>query len=331
MEPARIAFSDFIFGENPRDRLAGFDPADNVITRLLRRLRPVEVVPMDRADTLVYSTFGESHRGFRGRKLFYTSENVLPDFDACDHAVTFCHLDDPRHFRLPQYVFYLSGGHELVKGPAHDAAATLAAKEAFCAFVVTNPRCPERNRFFRRLNRRRPVSSGGRLFNNTGGPVSDKMAFLRRHKFTLAFENSSSPGYTTEKLVEAMLAGSLPIYWGNPEVAKDFNPASFIDVSRFPGFDEAIDHVLRVDDDDALYLSYAREPWFHGDKPPAWFDPDAQSAALWRFIDTPWVERRRIYRRRGLRDHALGTGLGRHLSSLACKADGLAWRLGWRR
>ncbi|NBV52362.1 MAG: hypothetical protein EBR83_02330, partial [Verrucomicrobia bacterium] len=150
------------------------------------------------------------------------------------------------------------------------------------------------------------------------------------YKFTLAFENSVSDGYTTEKLVEPMLAGSLPIYWGNPQVALDFNPRSFIDVSAFPDFDAAIDHILKVDADDELYLSYLREPWFNGDTPPSWFDAGEHLAAWRRFLATPWVERSRVYRDRGLRDHALGTGFGRHLSSIGTKVDGLLWKAGWR-
>jgi len=156
------------------------------------------------------------------------------------------------------------------------------------------------------------------------------LAFIRDYKFTLAFENSASAGYTTEKLVEPMLAGSIPIYWGNPEVARDFNPRSFIDVARFPSFAGAIDHILAVDADDELYLRYLREPWFNDNTPPSWFNPREHLQAWQRFLSTPWVERPRVYRDRGLRDHVRGTGLGRHLSSLGTKLDGLLWKAGWR-
>jgi hypothetical protein len=332
MKPTlRIAFSDFIFSRNDRDRMASFNPQDNVFTRLLAQHWDVRVVPMAEAEVLVYSTFGEAHRTFRGRKVFYTSENVLPDFDACDHAIAFCHLpDDPRHFRLPQYVFYVDDVQRLVKPATFDAADALRAKTKFANFVVSNPRCPERNRFFRELHRRRHVDSGGRHFNNLGRPIADKLAFIRDYKFTLAFENSASAGYTTEKLVEPMLAGSIPIYWGNPEVARDFNPRSFIDVARFPSFAAAIDHILAVDADDTLYLQYLREPWFNDNTPPSWFNPQEHLQAWQRFLSTAWVERPRVYRDRGLRDHVRGTGLGRHLSSLGTKLDGLLWKAGWR-
>ena len=64
--------------------------------------------------------------------------------------------------------------------------------------------------------------------NNVGGPVKNKIDFIMDHKFTIAFENSSYPGYTTEKIFEPMLVNSIPLYWGNPLVDRDFNTKSFL-------------------------------------------------------------------------------------------------------
>ena len=331
MRPLRIAFSDFIFGRNDRDRMASFTAQDNVFNRLLAQQWDVRVVPMAEAEVLVYSTFGEAHRAFRGRKVFYTSENVLPDFDACDLAVTFCHLpDDPRHFRLPQYVFYVDDVQQLVKPAGFDASAALRAKSKFANFVVSNPRCPERNRFFRQLHRLRHVDSGGRHFNNLGRPITDKLAFIRDYKFTLAFENSASAGYTTEKLVEPMLAGSIPIYWGNPEVARDFNPRSFIDVAHFPSFDAAIDHILKVDADPAARLAILNAPPFRDNVEPACLAPSYLADHIIKLIDSGSKPGRRTYRHRRLREHVYGSSLRQSWVSLKCRIDGLAWKLGAR-
>ena len=49
---------------------------------------------------------------------------------------------------------------------------------------------------------------------------SRKLSLLARYKFTLAFENSRAAGYVTEKLFQPLIAGSLPIYWGAPDVAR---------------------------------------------------------------------------------------------------------------
>jgi hypothetical protein len=331
METIKIAFSDFIFSANSRDRLAEFNPESNFLTDLLRLQFKVEVVQQEEAEILFYSSFGNKHRKFLGKKIFYTSENVLPDFDECDYAITFCHLpDEPRHLRLPQYIHYIQKPSELIKGPDFIPTDILKQKNMFCSFVVYNPRGAERNKFFKMLNRRKAIDSGGRHFNNLGKVVSDKLSFIKDYKFTLAFENSSSSGYTTEKLIEPMLAKSLPIYWGNPEVARDFNPRSFINVSDFPSFETAIDYILKVDSDDQLYLSYLKEPWFNDNQIPKWFTTEYTASALERFIDTPRSQPSRIYKNRGLRDHALVTGLSRNISSIGCKLDSLLWKAGIR-
>jgi hypothetical protein len=60
-----------------------------------------------------------------------------------------------------------------------------------------------------------------------------KRAFLSQYKFTIAFENFSYRGYNTEKLTDPLLAGSVPIYLGNPEITKHFNPACFINAHDY--------------------------------------------------------------------------------------------------
>lgn len=48
-------------------------------------------------------------------------------------------------------------------------------------------------------------------------PVRDKLGLLMKYRYTLCFENSYYPGYTTEKPVHSYLAGCQSIYWGCPD------------------------------------------------------------------------------------------------------------------
>jgi hypothetical protein len=48
-----------------------------------------------------------------------------------------------------------------------------------------------------------------------GNRVKHKFPLGSEFKFTISFENDSYPGYVTEKLLEAYLCGSIPIYWGD--------------------------------------------------------------------------------------------------------------------
>jgi hypothetical protein len=46
--------------------------------------------------------------------------------------------------------------------------------------------------------------------------------------YALVLENESSPGYMTEKILNAYLAGSVPIYSGPHEAVRIFNPLSMV-------------------------------------------------------------------------------------------------------
>jgi hypothetical protein len=61
----------------------------------------------------------------------------------------------------------------------------------------------------------------------------EKIEFLRKCKFAIAFENSSAPGYNTEKLTHAIEADCLPIYWGDTQVGRSYNTQRFINAHDF--------------------------------------------------------------------------------------------------
>jgi hypothetical protein len=147
------------------------------------------------------------------------------------------------------------------------------ARRKFCSYVVSNRRVSRadsaRVRIFQKLSARQRVESGGRQFNNVGGPVRDKLAFLRGCKFNVAFENASTPGYSTEKIIEAKAAGTVPIYWGNPLIATELNPRAFVNCHDFPDFDAVVRRVLELDADDAAYLAMLAEPIFPDGVEPA--------------------------------------------------------------
>jgi hypothetical protein len=51
-------------------------------------------------------------------------------------------------------------------------------------------------------------------FPNYLGSVDDKMAVMRRYTFALVFENTDHAGYVSEKILDALRAGAIPLYWG---------------------------------------------------------------------------------------------------------------------
>ncbi len=248
------------------DFWSSFDKQDNFFVKLLSSHYRVEITP--EPDFLIYGVFGTTHMGYRCTRIQYISENVRPDFFECDYAFSFDHLEDnARHFRLPLYALYadLQGGIESLLMENAAASRRAYPKTRFCNIVISNANARVRIEFFNKLSAQKHVDSGGRYLNNIGGPVKDKLEFISHYKFTLAFENAPHPGYTTEKILHSMLMGSIPIYWGNPLIGRDFNTSSFVNCHDFASFGDAVERVMQIDTDDQLYRQYLSEPYFQGD------------------------------------------------------------------
>ncbi len=279
--------------DRPRVRLKfvgfwdDFDTQDNVFTRLLAQRYDVEI--SDDPDYIVYSYVGGRRKEFHRYdcvRIFFTGENLPPDWNQCDWAFTFEYTRHPRHFRLPLWGIY-ADPFSLVKPPDYDPDAVLARKQKFCAFVVSNPLCPTRNAFFRKLSKYKAVDSGGKTLNTLGYRVADKRAFLADYKFTIAFENELHPGYTTEKVMEPMLVDTIPIYWGDPLVGRDFDTRSFLSAHDSPSLDDLIDRVIEVDRNPELHRSLLARPWYRDNRVPRCVDPAAILDQFTRIFETP--------------------------------------------
>ncbi|MEK9180173.1 MAG: glycosyltransferase family 10 [Patescibacteria group bacterium] len=64
------------------------------------------------------------------------------------------------------------------------------------------------------------------------GAPDDKFAILQQYKFSLVFENSYLGGYV-QYINDSLYAGSVPIYWGAPDIAEMYPENCFIDFRKF--------------------------------------------------------------------------------------------------
>jgi hypothetical protein len=150
----------------------------------------------------------------------------------------------------------------------------IKSKSKFCAFMYSQE-VEFRNTLFDMLNNYKRVDALGKCRHNMDGKIDrhfyevGKKTYndlavekYRPYKFVLAIENSRHPGYVTEKIINPMLAGSIPIYYGAPDIVQHFNPKSFIRIDDFASFEDAIQYIKQVDQNDDLYQAYLKEPWF---------------------------------------------------------------------
>ena len=62
--------------------------------------------------------------------------------------------------------------------------------------------------------------------------MDECVEMYKPYKFALVFESYDLPGYVTEKIIDCLVAGVIPLYQGAPDVT-DFIPKDcFIDISH---------------------------------------------------------------------------------------------------
>lgn len=241
------------------------DKEDNYFINILRKHYDVEISPDP--DFLFCSFFDNKHLKYKNCvKILFMGENLVPDFNLYDYAMGFQFMEfGDRYLRLPLYALFTQHHDAFFKKHTFDDEYYLG-KKGFCNCVISNPFAgTERDRMCDILSRYKKVDFGGRYRNNIGGPVKDKIAFEKGYRFTMAFENSSSPGYATEKILEAFAGDTIPIYWGDPGIASQFDPGSFVNCHDFPTLEAAAERVREINEDDTLFLKMIKTPATNGD------------------------------------------------------------------
>ena len=192
----------------------------------------------------------------RGQVFFINGELSIHNPRLMDYSVLLTHSSAPHHYRTHQTLFTFDKNQFFNERKTYKRCS----KDRFCNFLYSHP-IPYRNHFARQLMKRKRLDCGGYCLNNSemvmGSYENNKqLEYLSHYKFTICIEHTRYPSYVTEKIYNALRAGSVPIYWGAPDIAHDVNPQAFINVDDFPDIDAAIDYIMKVDQNPQLYERY---------------------------------------------------------------------------
>lgn len=223
-------------------------------------------------DFVFYSVARKRHMKYKNCvKIFFTGENLSPNFNYCDYAISLNRIDyDGRHFKNSP----LLGRERIYK--RFNKTGNLdrsMAKRKFCNFIYKDSNqkmegVKLRGEFFKLLSKYKHIDAPGKVFNNMNNSIepregnwrAGKLDFIQDYKFTIAFENSNSDGYTTEKLPDPLFAHSIPIYFGNPKVGLEYNKKAFIHVNDYNSLEDVVKKVIELDNDDDAYMAMLNEP-----------------------------------------------------------------------
>ena len=266
----------------------GFNPNNNFFTHLLKSIDDnINFVPFgDQTEVLIYSCFGGSHNNAdRGKvkKIFYTGENIRPNYNECDYSFTFDFDDyegknvrvplwltqidffNQKGFGNPEFVVPLEQLTDYSKNPCYNKN-----KDKF-TIIINNHLGNKRKEFVQSLAKKKEVHGFGEPFNNWFYGESKKLDKLSEYRFNICFENTNHPGYYTEKLIHAKAAGCIPIYYSEDNVDEDFNTCCMINLKDFESVDILTEKVMEIENHCYLYNELKNQKLFKNDNYPIEF------------------------------------------------------------
>lgn len=103
-----------------------------------------------------------------------------------------------------------------------------------------------------------PISWSNRLKNKIiGGYLGrceNKLETISDYQFSICFENMIWPGYMTEKIIDCFVAGTIPLYWGAPDIETLIPKEAFIDMRNFSSFEQVESYINAMTREDALEM-----------------------------------------------------------------------------
>ena len=194
---------------------------------------------------------------------FYT-ENIIPDFSEADYSISQAHLIYlDRYYKYPSFIWNLQKLENYEFENIGDFQKNLT-KTKFCAAVISNHNNYTffRLKFIQELNKYKHVDMGGNYLNDFGKRILDKIEFLSPYKFSISMEISNGDGYISEKIIDSLIAGTIPIYYGDYLIDEYINPKCFIMIKGEKDIHEKIEYIKKIDNDDNLYNSILQRPIF---------------------------------------------------------------------
>jgi hypothetical protein len=220
---------------------------------------------VDTPDYLLFSFYGNNHNNRKYRdsiKIAIYEEGFIPSFNEEDYTFGVAHiyyLD--RYFRKATLLEYLGDLKNEDFRKIRNKVLNGPKREKFCGAVINHERNEDhfREKFIYELNKYKNVDLGGEINNSIGFNVTNNTEFFSSYKFSIAFEKNSGDGYATGHIINSLLAGTIPIYYGDYLIEEYINPNTYILVRNEIDLLDKIEYIKEIDQNDELYKKYLSE------------------------------------------------------------------------
>lgn len=98
------------------------------------------------------------------------------------------------------------------------------------------------------------------------GVISNKFNVLVNYKFDLVFENSEVESFISEKIFDSIMAATIPIYYGAPDIKKYVPSKCFIDLRDFQNIKDLVEYIINFSEEKYEEFMEERESFLKSDK-----------------------------------------------------------------
>ena len=244
---------------------------------------PMWLRMFDNSDIRIFQARENLHK-----KGMDTWQHQFVDDPKIDLSIGFDYIDNPEYLRIPFWLTWNVFSPTDTFDDVQQKVSNMNSLEnhayrnrKFMAFLSSHDDIG-RKLIFDQLSKIDKVDCDGRLFHNNDELKTlyhdDKLDYLKHYRFNLTPENSNAPGYVTEKLLEAIQGGCVPIYWGSdnrpePDV---FNQEAIIFIEMGQENRDAVRLVSELNADEKKYMDFACQKRF----------VDGAEEIIWGYYET---------------------------------------------
>jgi hypothetical protein len=101
---------------------------------------------------------------------------------------------------------------------------------------------------------------------NPPQPCDNKLETISHYRYGLCIENAKFPGYVTEKIIDCLVTGVIPLYMGAPDVEQYIPAECFVDLRKYANWNDLLTYLQSMSEEEALAMIGCGQEFLRSEK-----------------------------------------------------------------